>query len=332
MLVPKKRNVRIKTSDMSLKDFYQKRNKVLIIRDTGGIGDILMLRMMVEDFKLLMPEAEITVATLINYHHLLKDHPFIDKIANSREINENDYIISYNITSACIRYESKIAPRSDLHRSDIWAAHCGMILTKHNMHLTVTPEMKEYALNLINSTKPAVAFCPISTMPSKDLDEKQIADVVKGVQEMGYNVFIIHHKDLPNLPCQQIRGSSLLQWLALVDEMDYVITVDTGHFHAAQGLDKPTVGIFTWADGKVYGKYHPKMILVQKHRDDTPGWSCGPCYNYRACSQCPLTEVRKPCVTEISGKEICEAFTKLRQLYPIKQCLEENIPLLSSAT
>ena len=135
LMVPQKRRIKTINNNMSLRDFYNKRNNVLIIRDGGGIGDILMLRMMIEDFKILMPDVKLTVATTVNYHKILEDHPFINNIANSRDLNENDYMVSYNVTSACIRYEIKIAPYSDMHRSDIWAAHCGVKLTKHDIRI-----------------------------------------------------------------------------------------------------------------------------------------------------------------------------------------------------
>ena len=42
---------------LSLKDFNDKKNKILILRETGGLGDILMHWQMFEDFKSDMPDA-----------------------------------------------------------------------------------------------------------------------------------------------------------------------------------------------------------------------------------------------------------------------------------
>jgi len=44
----------------------------------------------------------------------------------------------------------------------------------------------------------------------------------------------------------------------------------------AGGLGKPLCGIFTFADGKIYGK-HYDFVLVQKHRDNG-NWNCGSCF------------------------------------------------------
>ena len=87
----------------SIREFYENRNKILIIRDTGGMGDILIHRMIFEDFKRIMPDAEIHFACPTRYHSILQDHPYIDKLLNSREVNPHDYTISYNTTSCSRR-------------------------------------------------------------------------------------------------------------------------------------------------------------------------------------------------------------------------------------
>jgi ADP-heptose:LPS heptosyltransferase len=318
-VVPKMRKVRTTKSDMSIREFYEKRNKILLIRDGGGVGDILMVRMMLDDFKRLMPDSEIVVATVPSYYVMIEDHPAVSKVVNSRELDENQYLISYNVTSACIRYESKIAPRADLHRSDIWAAHCGVELTSHNMHLSVTTELKQFAVKLFASLgmqkRPIVIFSPVSSMLSKDLGVNQINDVVDGVKALGCEICILNKKPIEGVKCAQATGMNLQQWLACVNQSDYVITVDTGTFHAANGFQKPTVAIYGWADGKVYGQYHEKLELVQRHRDQIEGW-CGPCFNWNNCPKCPDANKRKPCMTEITGSEICDALKRLMAKYP----------------
>ena len=82
-------------------------------------------------------------------------------------------------------------------------------------------------------------------------------------------------------------------------------------------MGKPVVGIFGWADSKVYSRHYPKAISVQKHRDYTPGWNCGPCYNFFTCPKCPQETVRKPCITEITPDDILEGFNKMVDKYPI---------------
>lgn len=310
------KKVKIKCDDLSLRDFHNRRNKVLILRDTGGLGDVLMMRMIFASFKNLMPEAEISFAIPINYHKAAVHHPHIKDILNSKDIDENKFGISYNLTTTCVRYETKIRPRADRHRAEIWANYCGLELDETNMFLNFPDKIIEYSKRKLHERIPRkngyVCFTPISNMVSKDLNEKQINEVLISLEQLGYSPYILHHMPIPYVNCPVMTGT-LDEWVGLLNASDYVISVDTAAFHAANGLNKPTVAIFSWADGKVYTKFHQKCILIQRHRDYTPGWTCGPCYNHNACPK--TNEARKPCTTEITSKEIIEAFIKLTKQY-----------------
>jgi hypothetical protein len=78
-------------------------------------------------------------------------------------------------------------------------------------------------------------------------------------------------------------------------------------------LKKPLVGVFTFADGKVYGRYYD-FVLVQKHRDNGD-WDCGPCYNWGNCTK--TEKVPKPCLTEITAEMIIEGVDKMFDKWPL---------------
>lgn len=305
---------------MGLREFYEKRNKILIVRGCGGLGDILMHRMMFEDFKRLMPDAEIHFACPSYYHGAVEDHPFVDKVLAMEQLDRFEYNISYNTTTACGRTEMKLAPFSSPHRSDIWAGHCGVMLTKHDMHIKLTDDEKEEGKRLIEAKRdrdgPTVLIAPISAMQNKNLLDHQLMPVIQGLHDRKCFAFGLHSgpiypmlkKDVP-----VIHGVGMRQWLSVINQADYVVSVDTAVFHAAGGMKKPLVGIFTFADGKVYGKYFD-FFLVQRHRDDDPTWTCGPCYNWGAC---PKTQQNpKPCLTEITAEMILERVDRMLEKWP----------------
>jgi hypothetical protein len=117
---------------LNLRDFYAKRNKILIVRSVGGLGDIFMHRMIFEDFKRIMPDAEIHFACPKIYHDALIDHPFIDKVLDSATVDKSDYIISYNTTTACGRYEMKMAPFSQGSTGPT----SGLVIAASNFNIT----------------------------------------------------------------------------------------------------------------------------------------------------------------------------------------------------
>lgn len=308
------------TRTLSLQDFAERRNKILIIRSVGGLGDILMHRMIFEDFKRIMPDAEIHFCCPKYYHDALIDHPFIDKLLDSNNFEKNEYIVSYNTSTVCGRTEMKHAPFSGPHRSDIWANHCGLTLTSHNMHINLSKEEKEEGKRLIekNRDRPGktVAICPVSAMINKNLLDHQLLGLVEGLRNRGLSPFCLNNNHINvcyknEIPL--ILENKIRYWMAVLNQADYVVSVDTASFHCAGGMKKPLVGIFTFADGEVYGKYFD-FFLVQKHRNNDENWTCGPCYNWGCC---PKTDkIPKPCLTEITTEMILAAVDNMLKKWP----------------
>ncbi len=309
---------------MTLRMFHERRNKVLILRGIGGLGDILMHRMVFEDFKKANPEMKIVFACPTQFFDAVKDHPYVDEVVNAKKVNTEDYMLSYNTTNCCSRYEMGIAPFADKNRSDIWANHCGVKLENHNMHIQLSKEELEFGkvelAKIADGTKPTVAVCPISAMRSKNLLDHQLIGTVKGLREMGLFVYSTHPKPIKTLQkidVPTICGLTIRQWMGLLMATDYVVSVDTAAFHFAGGMNRPVVGIFTWADGYVYGKHYPTKTIVQLHRNTHPDWKCGPCYKW---PECPFTtKPEKPCLTKLTVEMILEGVKTMlnkHKIYP----------------
>jgi ADP-heptose:LPS heptosyltransferase len=302
---------------LTLKDFHSKRNQILIWHDKGGLGDVLMQRMMLKDFKSFVPDSDLIFACLPEYITAIQDHPCISKVIDSRTVNPNDYIVCYNTcVTIADRYENTHSPSLE-HRSDIWAKYCGVTLTEHDMELSLCPKRISNCRSRLKgkSEKRTVLFSPVSKMATKSLLSWQIEAVIETTKD--YNLIAIHNREIPELNkygIQVITDASIQEWMHYIAAADYVISVDTAAFHMAGGLKKPLVGIFTFADGKAYGKYFD-FILVQKHRDNG-NWACGPCFKFASCSKC-ITQL-KPCLTELSKEEIQIGIKKMFERWPLK--------------
>jgi ADP-heptose:LPS heptosyltransferase len=308
-----------KPKPLSLRDFYAKRNRILIWHDKGGLGDVLMQRMLFADFKAICPEADLIFACLPEYMDAAKDHPCLSEVVDSRTVNINDYINHYNTcVSIADRYENINAPMCLEHRADIWAKYCGVTLNKHEMQFRFNPAFLEYCrkkLRVIapDTNKPTVLFAPVSKMAVKTLMPSQIEAVVEATKDC--NLVGLHNKDIADLTrlgIPGIYGATIKEWMAYIAVADYVVSVDTATFHMAGGLKKPLVGIFTFADGKAYGK-HFNFVLVQKHRDNG-NWDCGPCFKFGDCPKC--NKAQKPCLTELSREELQTGIRTMFERWP----------------
>ena len=230
--------------------FYIMRH-ILIKRSKGGLGDIFMHRMLFEDFKLLYPDIHVSFACPEMYKDAVIDHPFIDEIIDCKSIDRfrPDVVDTSNI---CNRYELRMSPYGDKHRSDIWAEHCGIELTRHSMHFHVSQEETDWAKNklkTISDGRPTLALSPISAMQGKNLDVPTINELVNRLSK--YNVFVLHNRKIEAINCEQITDCSIRTFISLLNEVDCVVSVDSAAFHCAGGLGKPLTGIFSFVDGKI---------------------------------------------------------------------------------
>ena len=311
----------IKPKNFSLRVFWEKRNEVLIKRGIPAIGDLFMHRMIFEDMKKLDQEIKINFACDAKYFDAVKDHPFIDSLLDT-SVEPNDFVASYDTSSACVRYENILGPDASVHRSDIWASQIGLELQSHNMHFHILPELQEWAkttISNINPNKqPTVLFCPSSVNTNKNINDNQIQMIVNYLRERDCLIFSIHTVTIPILKKLDVpifTNLAIPQLIALVNQADYIISVDTAFFHCAGGLKRPLLGIFGWANGKVYGKYYD-FELIQKHRDNGD-WDCGPCgYHFDKCPKKPGGPY--PCMTELTEETLKNGIDRMFTRWPKK--------------
>ncbi len=282
----------------SLFRYLDTRNKLCVYRRLGGLGDILMHRMLFEDIKKQWPDCQLTFSCPKHLHEAVIDHPFIDY----SEMKLEDYIEVFDTSHACYRREIAEAPNCTIHRSDIWAEKIGIKLNSHNMNIVISEKEKKWAKSLPDNL---VLISPLTAMSSKNLAPDQLVPIKDNLEKLGYNVFFLHNKDLIDFG-QTLHDLTIRQMMAATNHAKLTIAADTAAFHLAGGLGKNVVGIFGWADGKVYSKYYKNSVIVQRHRDNDPDWKCGPCFKFHSCTQCDIHQLRKPCITTLGWENIWE--------------------------
>ena len=309
----------INATSLTLREYYNRRNKVLIIRQVSAIGDAVMMRMIFEDFKKIAPDIHITVGISDRMIPILAGHPFIDSVVSYVGLNHSLYGTVYDITSVDVRRETQTAPYGTENRSDIWASHCGLTLQTHNMHFNIPKQItsrcrRSLEQHASDKGKPIVLFTPAASIQSRTLDDKQAQGVIDGLRELGLQVVLFNRHILNTLDAPTIIAPTVDDFLGIINAADYIVSVDTGCFHAAGGMKKPLVGIFSWTDGKVYGKWYD-FILVQRHRDHGGPAFC-PCYYWPKCPLDNTNSVRKPCIINLMPQEIMEGVNKMFQKWP----------------
>lgn len=299
----------------SIKRYNEIYKKILISMECGGLGDVFIHRMIFEDIKKLMPESFVTFACQEKYLDAVCDHPYIDEVVDYKKVDVSNFLVQYSTGLVCTRHENKMAPFSTEHRSDIIADSIGLNLKNHNMHINLDEKYIIEAKNKLTK-KPNFALCPISAISSKNITIEQIKAIKKKIDDLGGYLYCVHNKHIKEIEDLNIpiwTGLNIKQWMGSLSAADYVISVDTAAFHYSGGIGKPLCGIFSFVDGKVYGKYY-NFTLVQKHRDNG-NWDCGPCYNWTICPKSKCAS--KPCITELSNQEILDGIDTMILKHPI---------------
>lgn len=277
----------------------------------------------------------LTFACYPEYHELVKSHPYLDDVIDSKAINKDEFGISYDISKCCILYESAKSPQVDMPRVDIWAKHCGIEMLDHDMQVPfidndylinaqlALKQLRQMSFSLYNKNGPSVLLAPHAYELVRSLLPEQIQALVSMLRKKGLFVYALHKNEdslLTSLNVPVVVGGNFSEWMAYIHAADYVVSVDTSTFHYAGGIGKPLTGIFTSVDGKLRGKYY-NFVLVQKHRDDG-SWPCGPCYAHSRCTnpRCKNPDEyfdTKPCLTELTIKEMEEGVDKMLSKWAI---------------
>jgi ADP-heptose:LPS heptosyltransferase len=314
---------------LSLKEILERQDKILVVRRYGGLGDIFSSRPLFKTIKLLYPSLHVTYAAPKQYHEVLNDHPYIDSLISLEDIDLNDYGYAVDISRDCGRYEDFTKPFVDKHRSDIWAEiSLGIKLLDHDSCFQLDQRLKEeMKQKLVQKyrymVKPKIGLVTKSASLSKDIEDQKVVDLVSLLKAEGLEPVIISSPDQKFLyqpDCLSINDLTLKELPYLFTQLDYILSVDTGAFHLAAALGIPTLGIFTWTDSKILSMYHPKVLLLQRHRDDNPGYEECPCWSWAGCKyqETGVPTIPLKCMKTISAQEIFLKLKELMERFPIE--------------
>lgn len=310
---------------LSIEDLLIKKNKILILRKWGGVGDIINTRPLFKNIKNYYPDLNITYALPSQYFCLVKDLPYIDEIKDYKKVDINKYGYVVDISSDCGSYENIKAPNVDKHRTEIWSEiSMGLKIKKPVWKFNLDKSLlDECSYNLKfkyeYNEKIKIAIFPRSASTSKDLPNNTLFELINLFKLDNLKPCIIDNaKSISNLDVPFIHDINLNEFVHMTYLFDYIISVDTGAFHLASAHNIPTVGIFAWTDSKILSKYHKKVELVQKHRDNPNGLSHCPCWNWTTCECRKTSRIPLKCMELINSNEIYEAFKKLKERFPKK--------------
>jgi heptosyltransferase-1 len=191
--------------------------------------------------------------------------------------------------------------------------HLGIEHPDYRLGLQYFPEDLSGAQALLREKGldgPLALLCPFTTRPQKHWSESRWARLADRLeQDLGLRAVLLGAK--PDLAAaeriqdrarQQLTSlvgrTSLRQSLALVEQADLVIGVDTGLTHMAVLSDVPTIALF--GPTRPYLQSQNKRAVILYHP-----FSCSP------CKRSPVCQGRYPCMAK---HEVDTIFERAKQI------------------
>lgn len=284
--------------------------RVTVLRQLGGIGDLLMLSPVFLGLKEKYGKrCRVTVATSWDYKAgclplLLKGNPHIDHVTrvepwefapfllryNRREywnvptdspphcVQDADLVCDLNV--CCAIRESQQQPKVRDHRTDIWCEAAGVQPSSRKPILRLFKEELQEGREWCDSylgdgVRVGVVLDALS--PFRVWPQEYCQPFAQELVRMGYRVMTLDAtKKIPGvIPCV---GKNIRQVAAVIAHLDALVAHDTGLLHVAGALGTPVLGLFGSTDGAIRMREYAGHYTVAKNIIP-----CAPCWYLQPC-------------------------------------------------
>ncbi|WP_299686081.1 glycosyltransferase family 9 protein [uncultured Vibrio sp.] len=177
----------------------------------------------------------------------------------------------------------KVPSPSSLHVADglmAFAHRIGVPQSELTWSLSYSDSDHAWAKPHINPNKPNLLLVPGASKAYKNWNAEGYVEVIEHARHQGWHVILAGSpakvevdlaeriQALLTDPCLNLVGSSsIMQMLALIDQVDMVIAPDTGPAHMASAMQTPTIGLYAHHNPVRVGPYHYLKYAVSVYED-----------------------------------------------------------------
>lgn len=285
---------------------------ILVKRTTPGIGDILMTTPAITALKQKYPDKKIEISCRKEVWPAVLNNPDIDKVSDCNiNINPKRYFAVIDLSFPCARYEAarisagKVVQKS---RVEIFAEAAGVrdLVQDLRPKYCITPEEKEWARDFVkqvsSTNKPKIAIGLRSAEMYRNWPEKYFNKLFDFLRP-HFEIFLIDHSrehSFENII--DACGFPLRKSIAIIDQCDGLITVDTSLLHFGAALNKPTIALFGPIDYRPRCKGYKNTTVISANLE------CEPCWrnSKMPCKQLGVIRGYSKCMSAIGPKKVAD--------------------------
>jgi ADP-heptose:LPS heptosyltransferase len=317
---------------------------ILVVRQLGGIGDVISLSTVIRGLKEKYPKHTIKYVTAAIYlggalTDIAEHNPLIDEViviepyegcsAGTRDVwaqyyggcpaIENELLWqradkAICLNTACVNYEwgqLKAGLPIEKPRYQIWCEAADVVPSSYAPIYKVTPKERSVARSYFTQKgwvrQVVVGVGCAACDPKRGISLDKTKEICEGLKAIGIKPVTIDNI-LKIDGVEAIVGTRIKDLMPLIEQMDAMISVDSGPIHMAGAVDVPVIGIFGPTDYRMrMGNY------MGVATDSTQLMPCAPCwYNY-PCRQEFNPDRQYECLKKIAPEVVVEETRRLLQ-------------------
>ncbi|MEL7006363.1 MAG: glycosyltransferase family 9 protein [Bacteroidota bacterium] len=278
--------------------------KYVNIVSWGGMGDALLSTASFKAIKEKYPDKKIRVFYLKRHRDIFLNNPYIDSLVEasfkgapmSWVLNYFGLIdiksINYSFTKPSRNYDKSII--------SVIGEMLDVESKPEDLSLYLTEEEKQAGKDILREVMgKVIAIAPYTISSENKLWVHSYWEEL--IEQMPDYTFIqlgVNQEPLVN-GALDLRGLKLRESMAVMNQTDGFVGVDSFLAHVATALDIPSVVLFGATAVKVFGHAKNKNITLNE--------PCAPCYEFIADSKCPYS---RKCMTAIHPGMVKAAIEK----------------------
>ena len=309
---------------------------VRVVREAGGIGDIVRIIPVLLGLREKYPTARLWVFAPAAYRPLLRGWydefvptPHQGRRPRDRELDERrwpyldvgvEFDVSVSLYCPAFRHEHEQRGRVWLDRIDLFCRAAGVEPSRKLPRVNLDPAdvraAQEYVIahDLWDRGKP-IAVQPFSTDPARNWPLEKWRRLAGALEWVGHRVVILDGAfgRTRGLPQHRILAKPLGFLAAFLSQCDLLVGPDSGLGHLAAAVDTPCVGVFASQSGPVMYRHYPLHTWIYPPWDNREHchW---PCVWHRPpqCTRRALLEANRTCamLDRISVERVFDAVTR----------------------
>jgi len=295
---------------------------IRVLREAGGLGDIVRILPVIRGLREKYPTARIDVFVPGAYAPLVRRAGEADNIIETSLARRRSRLAKpdekrWPYLSTDVEYDKTVdlycpAFAYELVRGrDVWhdrielfCMAAGVRPREMRPRIPIAQEEVDGAKRLLRSLGIAerrgwVAVQPFSTDPARDWPREKWRMLADALSLEGYGVFVLDcvPDRAADFPCPRVTGQPLPAVGAVLRAIQLLIGPDSGLLHLAAAVGGRGLGLTASQSGAVLYRHYPHHTYVQPAETDAPKGCSWPCYWRRParCARMNLKAAGKTC-------------------------------------